>query len=150
MWKSKEPIETGGAEQRLYFLSHLLKILVSDPVPLLQRSVPSPGSQRKRSVGASNWSWRHWRPVWTSSPPATSCPASAPTLVYPSRCKWQPPTSPGKLWSSTWCLVGALFRWRRQPSTWRPRPLLRRRPRKVSHKPLSHFIYVKLMASSDC
>lgn len=101
-------------------------------VPPLQRSAPSPGSQRKRSVGASSWSWRRWRPVWTSSRQATSCPASAPTSAYPNRCKWLPPSSQGRLWSWTWCPAGAPSQWLQQPSTWPPRPLLRRRPRKVS------------------
>lgn len=97
-----------------------------------QKSAPSPASPKKKSAGASSWSWKLWRPAWTWSPPATSCRASAPTWGCPSRCRWRPPSSPGRRWSSTWCPAGAPSQWPQQPSTWPPRLLQRRRPRKVS------------------
>lgn len=97
----------------------------------LQRSVPSPESPRKRLVGASSWSWRLWRPAWTSSPRGTSCPGSAPTWACPSRFKWRPPLLRGRPWSWTWFRVEAPSPWRQQPSTWRLRRLQRRRLRKV-------------------
>lgn len=96
-----------------------------------QKSAPSLGSPRRRLAGASSWSWRHWRLAWTSSPPETSCPAFAQTWACPSRCRWRPPSSPGRPWSWTWCPGGAPSQWLQQPSTWPPRPPQRRRPRKV-------------------
>lgn len=108
---------------------------VPSPDPLSfppQKSVPSLASPRRRLAGASSWFWRHWRPAWTSSPQETSCPVSVQTWVCPNRCRWRPPSSPEKLWSSTWCLAGAPSQWLQQPSTWPPRPRQRRRPRKVS------------------
>lgn len=127
----------------IYFLVHikleevLVLFIFFDSVGLnesvvLQRSAPSPGSPRRKSVDASSWSSRRWRPAWTSSPQETSCPASAQTLVCPNRCRWLPPSSPGRPWSSTWCPAGAPSLLLQQPFTWPPRPLQRRRLRKVS------------------
>ena len=116
----------------IWFTSvHLNKSLLISSFPP-QRSVPFPESPRRRLVDALSWSWRRWRPVWTSSPQETSCPASAQTLAFPSRCRWRPPSLPGRPWSLTWCPAGAPSPSLLQPFTWPPRPLQRRRPRKVS------------------